>query len=129
MPEERDAGSRLQEGRMRPYRGIASLAAVCAAALMFGPVRAQQDLPAQASDQARLHRHQGNNIPNNYIVVLDQDAVGPGADVAAAEAEAEQVILSTASGRLKHVYAHAISGFSAEMSEADAVALSQDPRV
>jgi aqualysin 1 len=114
---------------MRLNRGTVSLAAVCAAALMFVPVRAQQDLPGQAVDQARFHRHQGNNIPDNYIVVLDQDAVGPGADEAAAAAEAEQVISSTASGRLKHVYAHAISGFSAEMSEADALALSNDPRV
>src|SRR6185295_11818544 len=32
-------------------------------------------------------------------------------------------------GRKKHVYAHAISGFSAEMSEEDALALSRDPRV
>jgi aqualysin 1 len=113
---------------MRLYRGSLSLAAVCAAALMLVTVRAQQDLPAQAADQARFHRHQ-NKIANNYIVVLDQDAVGSGADVGAAEAEADSVIATTASGRLKHVYAHAISGFSAEMSEDDALALSRDPRV
>jgi aqualysin 1 len=113
---------------MRLYRGSLSLAAVCAAALMLVTVRAQQDLPTQAADQARFHRHQ-NKIANNYIVVLDQDAVGSGADVGAAEAEADSVIATTASGRLKHVYAHAISGFSAEMSEDDALALSRDPRV
>ena len=113
---------------MRLYRGSLSLAAVCAAALMLVTVRAQQDLPAQAADQARFHRHQ-NKIANNYIVVLDQDAVGSGADVGAAEAEADSVIATTATGRKKHVYAHAISGFSAEMSEEDALALSRDPRV
>jgi len=113
---------------MRLYRGSLSLAAVCAAALMLVPVRAQQELPAQASDQARFHRQQ-NKIANNYIVVLDQDAVGPGADEAAADDEVNAVLATTATGKLKHVYAHALVGFAAEMSEEDAVALSRDPRV
>jgi aqualysin 1 len=39
------------------------------------------------------------------------------------------VVSSTASGRVKDVYTHAINGFSAEMTEADALALSNDPRV
>jgi subtilisin family serine protease len=95
---------------------------------MLVPVRAQQELPPQASDQARFHRHQ-NKIANNYIVVLDQDAVGPGADEAAADAEVDAVIATTATGRVNHRYAHALVGFSAEMSEEDALALSRDPRV
>jgi subtilisin family serine protease len=126
---------------MRVHRGTLSLVAVCAAALMFVPVRAQQDsTPTQAAEAARadrgaaqdsprFHRHPGRNVPNNYIVVLDQDAVGPAADPALVAAEVDQVILSTASGRVKDVYAHAINGFSAEMTEADALALSNDPRV
>ena len=113
---------------MKLYRGSLSLAAVCAAALMLVPVRAQQDLPAQAADQARFHRHQ-NKIANSYIVILDQDATGAGADEAAAAAEADELIAKTASGRVKHVYAHALVGFAAEMSEEDATALSRDPRV
>jgi subtilisin family serine protease len=126
---------------MRVHRGTLSLVAVCAAALMFVPARAQQDsTPTQAAEAARadrgaaqdsprFHRHPGRNVPNNYIVVLDQDAVGPAADPALVAAEVDQVILSTASGRVKDVYAHAINGFSAEMTEADALALSNDPRV
>jgi aqualysin 1 len=123
---------------MRVSRGTLSLVAVCAAALMFVPVRAQQDNPqAQAAradagspqDSPRFHRHGGQKIPNSYIVVLDQDPTGTAGDPGLAAAEADQVILSTLSGRVKHVYAHAISGFSAEMSEADAIALSRDPRV
>jgi subtilisin family serine protease len=125
---------------MKPYRRSLSLVAVCAATLMFVPVRAQQDgRPDQAAsaaadrganqDTPRFHRHQGRNIPNNYIVVLDQDPTGAAGDPGLAAAEADQVILSTSSGRVKHVYAHSINGFSAEMSEADALALSNDPRV
>ena len=75
---------------MKRYRGTLSLVAVCAATLMLVPVRAQQDgraiadgvAPDRANggqDAVRFHRHQGKNIPNNYIVVLDQDPVGRGA--------------------------------------------------
>ena len=117
---------------MRVSRGALSLAAVCAAVLMLVPLRAQQEAAAaaaqHASENARFHRTAAR-IPNNYIVVLDQDATGAAADAAAAAAEAEQVIAGTATGRLTHVYAHALSGFAAEMSEEDAIALSNDPRV
>jgi subtilisin family serine protease len=117
-----------------------SLVAVCAATLMFVPVRAQQDgrqdQAAEAGrpdrggnqDSARFHRHK-DKIPNNYIVVLDQDATGAAGDPGLAAAEADQVVASTSSGRVEHVYAHALNGFSAEMTEDDAIALSNDPRV
>jgi subtilisin family serine protease len=125
---------------MTLYRGRVSLVAVCAATLMFVPVRAQQDgrqdQAAEAGrpdrggnqDSARFHRHK-DKIPNNYIVVLDQDATGAAGDPGLAAAEADQVVASTSSGRVKHVYAHALNGFSAEMTEDDAIALSNDPRV
>jgi aqualysin 1 len=126
---------------MRLYPRTISLVAVCAATLMFAPVRAQQDgRPDQAADSAqadsganqgtaRFHRHQDKKIANSYIVVLDQDSTGTGADPGLAAADADEVILSTATGRVKHVYANALHGFSAEMSEDDALALSNDPRV
>jgi aqualysin 1 len=128
-------------GSMRLYPRTLSLVAVCAATLIFVPVRAQQDGPseqaahtapangADGQDNARFRRHPDKKIANNYIVVLDQDVTGAPEDEAAAAADADQVIVSTASGRVKHVYASAIRGFSAEMSEDDAVALSNDPRV
>ena len=46
-----------------------------------------------------------------------------------AAADADQAILKTRTGRVKHVYAHALVGFSAEMSEEDAIALADDPSV
>ncbi len=126
---------------MRAYRSPLSFAAVCAAALMLAPLGAHQDGQQEQATQAarpdgggnqdspRLQRHRGRNIPNSYIVVLDQDAAGVAGDFAAAAADADQVILATQTGRVRHVYAHAIHGFSAEMSAADALALSNDPRV
>jgi subtilisin family serine protease len=112
---------------MKLYRGTLSLLAVCAAAsLLFVPVGAQR-----GGDQGngRFHRHPGKNIPNSYIVVLDQDPVGEDADFGRAAADADQAILKTRTGRVKHVYAHALNGFSAEMSEEDAIALADDPGV
>lgn len=125
---------------MKLYRGSLSLVAICAATLMFVPLRAHQDeRPGQApdaapdrggnQDTARFHRHPGNKIANNYIVVLDQDAPGAAADPGAAAADADELIVNTSSGRVKHVYANALRGFSAEMTEGDALALSNDPRV
>ena len=119
---------------MKTYRGALSLAVVCAAALMLVPVGAQQNgLQLQPADpgggQGRFLRHPGRNIQNSYIVVLDRDANPDTADEAAVAFEADQVVLGTATGRVKHVYAHALNGFAAEMSEAEAIALSQDPRV
>jgi subtilisin family serine protease len=125
---------------MKRHRGTLSLVAVCAATLMLVPVRAQQDgraiadgvAPDRANggqDAVRFHRHQGRNIPNSYIVVLDQDPSGAAGDVVQAATDADLVILSTTSGRVTQVYAHAINGFAAEMTEADALALSRDPRV
>jgi subtilisin family serine protease len=108
---------------------------------VFVPVGAHQDGrqdqaagAAQAGrgrtqDSPRFRRHQGKRVPNHYIVVLDQDATGAAGDPGLAAADADQMILGTLSGRVRHVYAHAIHGFSAEMTEAEAVALSNDPRV
>jgi aqualysin 1 len=127
---------------MRLSRNTLTLVAVCAATITFVPLRAAQDgtpdqaarvAPADRGDGSqntpRFHRHPGRNVPGNYIVVLDQDATGAAADPGLAAADADQVILSTTSGRVTQVYAHALHGFSAEMSEADAIALSDDPRV
>jgi subtilisin family serine protease len=89
--------------------------------------RGNQDRGNQ--DPPRFHRHGPTRIANHYIVVLDEDAVGPDADFGAASARAEQVVARTPAGRITRVFAYALNGFSAEMSEEEALALSQDPDV
>lgn len=112
-----------------------SLLAVCIGALMLGPALAQRDDGARGQgrggnqDPPRFHRHGSDRIPNSYIVVLDEDPAGAAGDFGAAAARAEQVIVRTPSGRVTRVYAHAISGFAAEMTEEEAIALSEDPAV
>ncbi len=105
---------------------------VCLAALV--PLIAQQpDSPGSQGrgnqDPPRFQRQGPTRIANHYIVVLDEDATGPDADVGAAAARAEQVIQRTPAGRITHVYAYALRGFAAEMTEEEAIALSEDPDV
>jgi len=119
---------------MNVYRRALTLAVVCAAALVLVPVHAQnpfdfsptQDL--KPGSNGRFHRHPGKTVPNSYIVVFDQDQA-PDVDEQQIAAEADDVVLKTRTGRLTHVYAHAIRGFAAQMTEAEAIALSNDPRV
>jgi aqualysin 1 len=113
-------------------RRTLGLLVVCLGALV--PLIAQQpDSPGSQGrgnqDPPRFHRQGPNRIANHYIVVLDEDATGPDADVGAAAARAEQVIQRTPAGRVTHVYAAALSGFAAEMTEEEAIALSEDPDV
>jgi subtilisin family serine protease len=110
------------------------LLVVCLGALTLMPVIAQQ--PGSQGDQRRGNqdpprflRHGPNRVASHYIVVLDEDAAGPEGDFGAASARAEQVIQRTPAGRLTRVYAHALIGFAAEMTEEEAIALSADPDV
>jgi subtilisin family serine protease len=76
-------------------------------------------------------------IPNHYIVVLDRDVeTGPTARTTAARAAAEArnaadiaVLLPEFAGTVTQRYDTAVNGFSAVMTEAQAIALSQDSRV
>jgi subtilisin family serine protease len=73
-------------------------------------------------------RKNANKIANNYIVVLDDAVVGERGDNSIAGYMADDMA-RLYHGKLKHVYKHALNGFSVEMSEADAEAMSQDYRV
>ena len=100
-------------------------------ALALVPVIAQgpPDQAQQNQADQRFNRHGAARVPNHYIVVLDEDATGPDADFGRASARAQEVLARTPAGRLTHVYAFALVGFAAEMTEEEALALSQDPDV
>jgi subtilisin family serine protease len=79
-------------------------------------------------DSPKLLRRGPRAIPNQYIVVLDQDATGVAGDIAAAAKRADNLLQGF--GRMPtYVYGSAINGFAVELTEGEAVALSQDPRV
>jgi subtilisin family serine protease len=94
------------------------LVALCVAVYMFVPASAQQG-------NGRFRRSEAR-IQNSYIVVLDADAPGHSGDFGATAA---QLLRGMGGARLGHVYSHALSGFSAQMSEAQAMALSNHPSV
>src|SRR4029434_5790093 len=87
-----------------------------------------------ASSPTRSQRMKGgvrkaaNKIQNNYIVVLDDDVVGPKGDYSISAYIADD-IAANYHGKVKNVFKHALNGFSIEMAEAEAEALSQDFRV
>jgi subtilisin family serine protease len=110
---------------MKMHRGAVSVIAVCAAILMLVPAGAQQD---GGQGNGKFHR-QAKKIVNQYIVVLDEDPTGAAGDFGEAAAAADRKIAKTRSGRVKDVYAYALRGFSAEMTEEDALLLADDPEV
>src|ERR1051325_11660926 len=73
-------------------------------------------------------RKNAKKIPNNYVVVLDDAVIGERGDNSIAGYMADDMARMY-HGKLKQVYKHALNGFSVEMSEADAEAMSQDYRV
>src|SRR5688572_15161384 len=107
------------------------LLVACLGALALVPAIAQgpPDHTQQNQEEQRFKRHGAQRVENSYIVVLDEDATGPDADFGRASARAQEVLARTPAGRLTHVYAFALVGFAAEMTEEEALALAQDPEV
>jgi subtilisin family serine protease len=69
----------------------------------------------------------GNPIPNKYIVVLDKNMFNDSSKLKV-DPTAES-LANTYNGVIGFIYNNAIKGFSVEMSEEDATALSQDIQV
>jgi aqualysin 1 len=116
---------------------FAMVALVVGALALLPALAQQQEAPDAAGRQqpgaAKFHRKGARAIPNQYVVVLDEDVALPDAlgvepDVSAAAQRAED-LMRMVGAVPTHVYAHAIHGFSARMSEEDALTLSQDDRV
>ena len=80
--------------------------------------------PVGSQEKNDKIRRAERKIPNRYIVVLDDSGDSEvDSDAAAEELTREH------GGKVEQVYRAALKGFSAEMSEKEAVALSHNPRV
>ena len=77
---------------------------------------------------AKFHRKGPRAIPQKYIVVLNDDVDAATADFATAVDRTMEVTRGTGA-IAEHIYAFALRGFAARMTEQDALRLSQDPRV
>jgi subtilisin family serine protease len=78
--------------------------------------------------EEKLLRKESGKIPGSYIVVFNEWATGPRGRFSQA-AEMADFMKSVYGGNIKHVYQDALNGFAAEMTEEQALALSEDPRV
>ena len=105
---------------MKKLVALLALCALCAMIFVSGTVQGQ-------NSKDKLRRKE-KKVENSYIVVLEDWAVGQKGEGSAAPDIASN-LAAIYNGKVKHVYKHALSGFSIELSETDAQALSQDARV
>jgi subtilisin family serine protease len=94
----------------------------------LAPQNPQNSQLTTQPDSPKLLRRGPRAIPNQYIVVLDQDAAGQAGDITAAFKRAD-TLLQGFGRRAAYVYGRAINGFAVDLTEAEAIALSEDPRV
>jgi subtilisin family serine protease len=84
--------------------------------------------PTRSQGQKDKILRKAKKIQNQYIVVLDDSIVGEKGPYSIASYVADDMT-SKYGGKLKHVYQHALNGFSVEMTETQAETLSKDFRV
>jgi len=84
---------------------------------------AQGNASLSIQGQAEKFRRSGKPVRDHYIVVLKRET--PSEEVEAITNE----LLARHGGTTRYIYKHAIKGFSIEIPEAAAMALSRDPKV
>lgn len=109
---------------MSQRRAIPWLVLLTLAACGQPPEDAVPDVPSLLSTQGKFLRS-SRAVPGEYIVVLSEPQEREGMNVAAtADALAREH-----GGSLRRTFHHALKGFSAQLTEAQARALSANPRV
>jgi subtilisin family serine protease len=113
---------------MRRHLALFSLLGIVIAPAAFGSLDAQTPNAGRGQAPGRLLRKGPGAIPNRYIVVLRDDAEIATGDYARVLGRVQMVTRGRGAVP-EHVYAVALRGFAAFMSEEDAVAISLDPQV
>ena len=114
--------------RSRKTRVVAALLLIVLAVFAVGlikPVLTIAQVRETAQEKFRKH---ANAIANRYIVVLRDETVDFSAR-ATAVAEIGESLVAAYGAQIERTYKHALNGYAMEMTEAQAQALSQDPRV
>jgi subtilisin family serine protease len=113
-------------GRMKKIFTLFASIILCVAALAPRPTEGRKPkLKDDDKSQAKLLRKGKDAIPGEYIVKFKDQTTG---DFSPA-AELADLMVGIYGGKIKHIYKHAINGFSVQMSEEAALLLSNDPRV
>ena len=115
---------------MRKLLTLVAIVALCGAALTTTFVEGSRPSASpEKPEKAEKYRAKGKDaIPDQYIVVLNEEAAGLRGDFSQAEQVAD-VLAGAYGGKLKHVYKHALQGFSVTLKKDAALALADDPRV
>ena len=116
---------------MKRRLALLTLLFVFMASLALMPTLAQKDDLNQAGPRGetdKFLRMGKNAIPFSYIVVLDADTDVANRDADFAARSAFE-LSANYGGVITNIYDHALNGYSAQMSEEQAMKLSEDPRV
>lgn len=116
---------------MKRNFALITLLLVCLTAMSLMPVQAQKGGKGDGSQEetGKFIRMGKRAIPGQYIVVMDVDSVGADAADQGLTAANSYNLASNYGAEVTDVYAHALNGFAAKMSEEAALRLSEDPRV
>jgi subtilisin family serine protease len=102
--------------------------ALCIAALLSASAPVARSSAGVAQKRPKFLSKGRDAIAGQYIVVLNDVAAGPRGKFSMSQQVAD-VLTSAYGGRIKQLYKHALNGFTANMTKAEALALSDDPRV
>ena len=105
---------------------LAFVAVLALAVLAFTPSSMRSH--AQLKEASTKLRRSAHPVVGRYIVVLDDQAVGAKGDLSAAPFVADDMAAGYGA-KVDKVFKHALNGFSARMSEEQALTLAKDPRV
>jgi aqualysin 1 len=106
---------------------FATLALSLTALLSSGSRSSASPAPPKAKGQ-KLHKKE-KAIPGHYIVMLDDTAAGQPGDFSQADQITDVLAAAYDLKKVNKRFKHAFNGFAAEMTEGEALALSEDPRV
>jgi len=119
-------------GKMKRIYTLFVSFAVCAVlcAGLLAATRAQEDLKPKdgKANKDKFQRKGKDAIPGKYIVVLEDAAVGERGEMSIA-GETADLLAKIHGGAVKRVFKNALNGYAADMTEWEAIQLSQDPRV
>ena len=103
--------------------------AVSALVLFSLPAHVLEPRLAAQQRTGKFRQHRGARVPNQYIVVLHDDAAGGASATEDSVGGVADELSRGHGGQRRHVYTRALKGFSVRMPEAAARRLSEDPRV
>ena len=97
-------------------------------ALISSGSRSSASPAAPKAKGQKLHKKE-KAIPGSYVVVLDNVTAGDPGAFSQADQVIDVLVAAYDVKKVKGRWKHAINGFAAEMTEDEALALSEDPRV